>query len=85
MVTENGTRFRTNTYNDHCNSVYHKECIKAEKILLLKKPTATLMPMDFILAKSQQASASRVAKLMIEVNLFSILYKTKSALYSNSK
>lgn len=68
IATESGTRFRTKTLDEHCGSVYHKECVKAEKIRVLKKPSATLMPMDLLLAKNQETSASRAAKLLIQVS-----------------
>lgn len=68
IASENGTRFRNVILKEHCNSFFHKECIKAEKILLLKTPTATLMPMDAMLVKNQQAEASRIGQLMIQVN-----------------
>lgn len=67
VATESGTRFRSHILKEHCESAFHKECIKAEKIALLHKPTAALMPMDVLLAKSQRTEASRIGKLLIQV------------------
>lgn len=68
IATEGGTRYRESTLKEHCKTVYHTESIKAEKIRVLAKPPSTLMPMDAILAKNEQVSASRAAKLLIQVS-----------------
>lgn len=70
ISTESGTRYRENTLKEHCSSVYHKESIKAEKILVLEKPSSVLMPMDVILANHEQTAASRAAKLLMQVNYY---------------
>lgn len=52
IATSNGTRYRAQTMIQHCATTYHKECIKIEKISLLKIPTAALTPMDIMLKKN---------------------------------
>lgn len=68
IATSKGTRYRTNIMTEHCATTYHKECIKIKKIALLKEETPLRpMGMEVMLKKSQQAEASRVGGLLMQV------------------
>lgn len=72
IANASGTRFRTSTLSGrkHCETVYHKECVKAEKNILLEKSAVVFKPMDVLLTKTQDAAVSRAVKLLIQVSLF---------------
>lgn len=67
IATEAGTKYRGEVVFEHLTSLYHKECVKMEKIKLLELPTPALTPMDLHISKANENKANEIGKMMIHV------------------